>query len=260
MGVSVKIAKANHYGYLGPDDIIPLITPSTRLVCIIHASNVVGTINPVSEICKRMRELGIITLVDAAQSGGVVNVDASCGDIIAFAGHKGFYGPFGTGALYIRKGIKLNTLIEGGTGNLSESAFMPETVPERYEAGTLNACGIVGLCEGLKFVMREGVFEKEQETAKFLIEELASVKGAKLLGNSGIGVAGLLLKNHDCVDIAARLDSEYKIAVRGGLHCAPMAHRTLGTISKGLLRFSSGYFNTKDEISFAAGALEKIIN
>lgn len=260
IGVTVKIARADSTGYIDKDAVIPLITEKTKLICIIHASNVVGTVNPVKEICSLARSRGILTLVDAAQSGGIIDVNTDCGDMIAFAGHKGLYGPFGTGVLYIRPGIKLGTLIEGGTGSLSESALMPDIYPDRLEAGTVNACGIAGLCEGIKFIRREGVMEKERELRDFMKEQFSSIKGAKLLGRCDVGVAGLLLKGHDCVDIAARLDSEYSIAARAGLHCSPMAHRTLGTITKGLLRFSAGYFNTREDISTAAAAVEKLIN
>lgn len=259
-GVSVKIAAADFYGYVSKESILSLITPKTKLVCIVHASNVVGTVNPVEDICKEVRLRGVLTLLDCAQTAGILDINASCSDMIAFAGHKGLYGPFGTGALYIRKGLIPDTLIEGGTGSMSESALMPDILPDRYEAGTLNACGIWGLCEGIKFIMKEGVMEKERENGIFLCNQLSAVKGARLLGKPQVGVAGLLLSEHDCVDVASRLDSEYKIATRAGLHCAPMAHRTLGTISKGLLRLSSGFFTTNDEISAAAMALEKILN
>lgn len=258
-GVTVKILKADSQGYINPDDVLPLITSKTKLICIIHASNVVGTVNPVREICTIARRHGVLTLMDAAQSGGVLSIDSSCADMIAFAGHKGLYGPFGTGVLYLREGLTLDTLIEGGTGSMSESALMPDILPDRFEAGTLNACGIAGLCEGIKFVKREGVMEKERELSKILVEKISAIKGVKVLGKPEIGVLGVSVKSHDCVDVAARLDSEYSIATRAGLHCSPMAHRTLGTITSGLLRFSVGYFNTEKEISDAAFALEKII-
>lgn len=259
-GITVKIARSNPDGYVSEESFLSLITPATRLFCIIHASNVVGTVNPIKKICELARSKGILTLVDAAQSGGVLDIDASYCDMIAFAGHKGLYGPFGTGALYIRPGITLGTLIEGGTGSMSESALMPDILPDRYEAGTLNACGIAGLNEGIKFIMNEGVMEKEAELAAFLHEEISSVRGVRLLGKPSIGVAGILFPHHDCVDIATRLDSEYSVATRAGLHCAPMAHRSLGTVSKGLLRLSVGYFNTREEISATALAIKKLIN
>lgn len=259
-GVTVKIARADSFGYVSEESITSLITPKTRLVCIIHASNVVGTVNPIESICAAARKLGVLTLVDCAQTAGILTINSASSDMIAFAGHKGLYGPFGTGALYIRKGLVLDTLLEGGTGSMSESALMPDMMPDRYEAGTVNACGIAGLCAGIKFVASEGVMEKERENGQFLCEQLSAIKGAQLLGRSGVGVASLLFPHHDCVDISSRLDSEFSIATRAGLHCAPMAHRTLGTVSKGLLRLSSGYFNTREEISSAAYAIEKIIN
>ena len=258
-GATVKIAKAHPDGHIESSDIISLITDKTKLICIIHASNVIGTLNPVREITKEARKRGVFTLVDAAQTAGIVEVDTQCGDLIAFAGHKALYGPFGTGMLYVSEGITLDTLIEGGTGSLSESAFMPTVLPDRFEAGTLNACGIAGLLEGIKFVMREGVSEKEKELSLFMKEQFSSIKGVKLIGNSAIALSGLSIKEHDCVEISARLDNEFEIATRAGLHCAPMAHRTLGTISSGLLRISAGYFNTKDDISRTAYAIESII-
>ena len=258
-GIIVKIVKADHLGYIKPEKIEELITPATKMICIIHASNVVGTVNPVREIYKIAQKNGIIMLTDAAQTGGILEIDTECGDMIAFAGHKGLYGPFGTGALYIRPGLMPDTIIEGGTGSLSESALMSDIFPDRFEAGTLNACGIAGLCEGIKFIKKEGAVEKERHLTKYMIEQISAVKGVKVLGNPGVGVLGLYLKAHDCVDVCDRLSSEYTIATRAGLHCAPMAHRSLGTVTSGLLRMSAGYFNTEKDIDDAAKALETIL-
>lgn len=258
-GVILKIVRADSRGIVNPENVSALITNKTKLICITHVSNVTGSVNPVREIYSVVREKGILMLLDAAQSGGVLDVDTSCADMIAFAGHKGLYGPMGTGALYVSKGIKLDTLIEGGTGSFSESAIMPDSFPDRFEAGTLNACGIAGLYEGIRFVKREGVAQKEKELGDFLISQMSAVKGAKIIGAPSVGVVGLLIHGHDCVDVATRLDREHHIATRAGLHCSPMAHRTLGTITSGLLRFSTGFFNTKEDISAAAYALENIL-
>lgn len=258
-GVVLKIARADSRGIVNPQDVYSLITERTRLICVLHVSNVTGSVNSVREICALARKKGVLMLLDAAQSGGILEIDTSCGDMIAFAGHKGLYGPMGTGALYIRKGISLDTLTEGGTGSFSESALMPDLLPDRFEAGTLNAPGIAGLCEGIRFIKREGVYEKEKELGDFLISQMSAVKGAKVIGAPSVGVVGLSLHGHDCVDISTRLDREYNIATRAGLHCSPLAHRTLGTVTSGLLRFSTGFFNTKDEISSAAYALEKVL-
>lgn len=258
-GITVKIARADSTGLVKPENILPLITDKTRLVCIIHASNVCGTVNPVEKICRAVRSRGILTLVDAAQSGGILDINAAWSDMIAFSGHKGFYGPFGTGILYLNQRVKLNPLIHGGTGSLSESALMPDISPDRFEAGTLNACGIVGLCEGLSFIKKEGVSEHKLELGNFMAEQLSAVKGVKIIGTPSTGVIAIRCTGHDCVTIAERLDSEYNIAVRAGLHCAPMAHRTLGTVTEGLLRLSVGFFNTKEDINTTVSAIEKII-
>ncbi len=258
-GVTLKIVRADNNGVVNPDDVSFLISNKTKLICITHVSNVTGSVNPVREIYSVARKKGVLLLVDAAQSGGVLDIDSSCADMIAFAGHKGLYGPMGTGALYICKGIELDTLLEGGTGNLSESALMPETLPERFEAGTLNACGIAGLYEGIKFIKQEGVRDREKELGDFLINQLSAVKGAKIIGKPSVGVVSLLIKDHDCVDIASKLNRDYSIATRAGLHCAPLAHRSMGTITSGLIRFSTGFFNTEADISAAAYALENVL-
>ncbi len=260
IGVTVKIAHADHTGYVSPESVKKLFTPKTRLFCVTHASNVVGTVNPIEELCRVAHKHGVLTLVDCAQTGGILPIYAKNIDMAAFAGHKGLFGPFGTGALYIREGLSLTPLIEGGTGSMSESALMPLTLPDRFEAGTLNAAGIAGLNEGIKFIMREGVYEKEHELTKLLSEQLSQIKGVKVLGIPDAGAVGVLIKGHDCVDVASRLDTEYDIATRAGLHCAPLAHRTLGTISSGLLRFSASFFNTREDIDSASHALNKIIN
>lgn len=258
-GVTVKIARAGCDGLVTFDCILPLITEKTKLICVTHASNVVGTINPIEDICIKARLKGILTLIDCAQTGGILPIDAKLFDMAAFAGHKGLYGPFGTGILYIRDNLLPSPLIHGGTGSFSESALMPETLPDRYEAGTLNAASIAGLNEGIRFVMREGVYEKEKELTRLLAEKLSSIKGVRILGNPGVGVIGMVISGFDCVDVAQRLDSEFSVASRAGLHCAPMAHRTLGTIAHGMLRFSPGFFTTEDDITTACRALEKIL-
>lgn len=259
-GVTVKIARADLSGRVSPEAYAALITPSTRLICVIHASNICGTVNPVEDICRMAREKGILTLVDCAQTGGVIPINAEHFDMAAFAGHKGLYGPFGTGALYIRDGLELETLTEGGTGSMSESALMPSELPDRFEAGTLNACGIAGLNEGIKFVMREGIHEKEMLLTQRLTDNLKNISGLRILGESGVGVVGIAFSQKDCVEVATRLDSEYSIAARAGLHCSPMAHRTLGTFSSGMLRLSVGWFNTQKDVDTAAYAISRILS
>lgn len=259
-GAVLKIAAADPVsGLVSPGEIEKLITPKTKLVCVTHASNICGTVNDIGAIAALCRGRGCLSLFDCAQSAGALDIDASALDMLAFAGHKGLLGPQGTGGLYVREGIRIAPLTEGGTGSWSESAIMPDIFPDRLESGTLNAVGIAGLCEGVKFVMREGVSQKEQALAVFMREIFSDIRGAEVKGaGKSVAVVGLLLKNIDCIDAAWRLDSEFDIAARAGLHCAPLAHRTLGTVSSGMLRFSAGFFNTERDIRFAATALNKI--
>ena len=180
--------------------------------------------------------------------------------MIAFSGHKGLFGPQGTGGLYVRGGIELSPLLFGGTGSYSESASMPTFMPDRFEAGTLNAPGIAALAEGVKFVTREGVFEKEREITEFLYDNLMNISGISVPGvRERTSAVSIVIKGFGCVEAAEELDSKYSIAVRSGLHCAPMAHRTLGTIASGTVRVSPGFFTTRDDILTLCGAVQKIV-
>lgn len=258
-GAELKLIPADKDGRITPEAVEKAITRKTKLVCVLHASNVTGTLNDIAAINEVAHSHGALTLFDAAQTAGLVPIDASDFDLMAFPGHKGLYGPMGTGGLYVREGLMLKPLTCGGTGSASESAFMPERMPDRLEAGTVNAAGIAGLLEGVRFVKREGLFEREHELALSLAEKLGSIGSVEIIGDNGVNVVGARLKSMDCVEAAALLDSEHGVAVRGGLHCAPMAHRSMGTIGGGLLRFSTGAFTTADELDKAASALEAVI-
>ncbi len=259
LGARLKIIPADSNGRITPEAVESTITDKTKLVCVIHASNVTGTLNDISAINEVIHSHGALSLFDAAQTAGLLPIDASDFDMLAFPGHKSLYGPIGTGGLYVREGLVLRPLMFGGSGSASESAFMPERLPDRYEAGTVNAVGIAGLLEGVRFVRRENPLDRERFLVKLLAEKLSAVRSIEIIGDNGVNVLGLKLKSMDCVDAAARLDSEYHIAVRSGLHCAPMAHRSMGTIGSGLLRISVGAFNTEEDIDRAAEAIEEIV-
>lgn len=259
-GAKMKVAHASFTGFVSPESIEKLITPKTKLICLIHSSNVCGSVNDIYSVADIARKRGVLTLFDCAQSAGIIDIDARKFDMFAFSGHKGLLGPFGTGGLYVREGINLTPLLFGGTGSLSESALMPSFLPDRLEAGTMNACGIAGLNEGVKFVMREGVFEKESEITAYLYDALQNLPSVTVLGTSGgTSAVSIVIKNIDCVDAAETLNSEFSIAVRAGLHCAPMAHRTLGTISTGTVRISPGFFTEKKDIDLLLSAILKIV-
>ncbi len=258
-GAVLKIIPADRDGRITPEAVEKMLTRRTKLVCIIHASNVTGTVNDISAINDVAHSLGALTLFDAAQTAGLLPIDAADFDMLAFAGHKGLYGPFGTGGLYVREGLSLRPLTYGGTGSVSESALMPDIFPDRLEAGTVNAAGIAGLLEGVKFVREQAPGERERDMAKKLAEKIGGISSVEIMGDNGVNVLGLRLRGVDCVDAAGRLDSEFGIASRGGLHCAPLAHRSMGTIGGGMLRLSTGAFTTEEDIDAAAKAIEAIV-
>ena len=267
-GVAVTAISCNKNGVLIPEDVKAAIRPQTRLIAMLHASNVLGTILPVAEIGKLAHEHGIPFLVDAAQTAGAYPLDmiALNIDLLAFAGHKGLFGPHGTGGLVVRPGITLETWIEGGSGTESAPETMPQTLPLRLEAGTHNAAGIAGLLAGVRFVLQQGVQQirqHEMDLTALLIDALRGVSGITILGPSDItqrtAVIAVTVDGYVPDQLAMVLDQVYDIATRAGLHCAPQAHRTAGTLEDGALRFSPGIFNTADEIHESAAALLSIL-
>lgn len=266
-GVTLRIASSNSEGIVSPEVINALLDDKIKLLCITHASNVSGSINDISAIGKIARKKGVLFLVDASQSAGVIDIDIeeSCIDLLAFPGHKSLFGPQGTGGLYIREGINLKTLIEGGTGSESANLSQPDFLPDRFESGTLNTPGIAGLSEGVSFILENGikaVSQKETECVKMLIEDLAAINGVEVIGpkdyKKRAGAVSIVTKM-DCALLAQLLD-KYDICVRAGLHCAPIAHKSLKTFESGTVRFSPGFFTTKKEIKQAVFDLNKILS
>ncbi len=231
---------------------------NTRLVVCSHVSNVTGAVNPIGEIGRLCRDKGVLFLVDAAQSAGMLNIDVEADniDLLAFPGHKGLLGPQGTGGLFIRNGLILETLKEGGTGTQSERYEQPADKPERYESGTMNLPGLAGLAEGIRHILSEGpekIAEKEVALTERLLKGLAQIDGVGVLG-PGSGkprgsVVSITFDNTSPEEASLILDNAFGIAVRAGLHCARDAHKILGTIDKGgTLRISPGCFNTTEDI------------
>ena len=256
-------------GLVDPDDIRRAIRPETRLISCVHVSNVTGTMQPIAEVAAIAREREIPFLVDAAQSAGHVEIDVQAlgADLVAFPGHKGLLGPLGTGVLYIRPGLerRLATMKEGGTGTISEQARQPDTLPDKYEIGSHNAIGLAGLSEGVAWVMDRGVDSlrrhDEQLCETFLVEtrdvENLSVYGPQEVANRAgvfsVNVAGL--SPHELAD---RMERDFGLCTRPGVHCAPLAHKTIGTHPVGTCRFSFGPFTTPDDVSRAADALARV--
>ncbi|MBQ6346862.1 MAG: aminotransferase class V-fold PLP-dependent enzyme [Clostridia bacterium] len=242
-------------GFVDPGDVRDALTPATALIVCTHASNVTGAIQPVAAIGQVAKAAGVRYLIDGAQAlGGMpVDVKALGCDLYAFPGHKSLLGPQGTGGLYIAGGIRLNPLREGGTGTDSNSLLQPETLPERYESGTVNLPGIAGLAAGCAYVTPRlsQIMMQERELTQALYDGLAAMDGITLYSPAQeAGRAGIVcfnvgdLPSAQVADALARRD----IAVRGGLHCAPEAHRFLGTLLRGAVRASIGHANTFEEV------------
>ncbi len=257
-------------GLVDPGDVRRAIRPDTKLIAVTHASNVTGTIQPIREIGRIAREHAVPFVVDAAQTAGHVPIDAAADgiDLLAAPGHKGLLGPLGTGFLYVRPGLErmLRPLREGGTGGDADRDRQPDTMPEKYEAGSLNAIGLVGLNQGVKWVAEQTV-EKlaahDLDLVRTFIEGVSNIDGLTYFGPQGVksrlGVFSVRLDGYDPHELSAILESQFGILTRSGLHCAPLAHAALGTLAGGgTTRFSFGPFLSKQDVKFATDALGDI--
>ncbi len=266
-GVEWTVVNCNREGCLDPADIMAAIRPNTRMICMQHASNLTGTIMPVEEVGAIARQHGIVFLVDSAQTAGVLEIDVARQniDLLAFTGHKGLFGPQGTGGLYVRPGISIEPLKQGGTGSSSEWLEQPDFMPDRLESGTPNTPGIAGLNAAVGYVLTTGcgsIRRHEQELTAQLLEGLQSIQRVQIYGGTDssrrTAVVAFNLDGMDCGELSMRLEHDYGIISRSGLHCAPLAHKTLGTLELGACRLSPGFFNTADHIEVAVRALHEI--
>jgi selenocysteine lyase/cysteine desulfurase len=247
-----------------PDAVEALLRPNTRAVVMTHASNVIGTVQPVAEIARRCAARGVPVVIDAAQSAGQVPIDMAALGVgaVAFTGHKSLYGPSGIGGLVVMPGLQLETSRFGGTGMDSASLEHTRNYPLRLEAGTLNLLGVFGLSLGLDFDEAQGVaaiHERELALLTRLRDGLAAIPGVTLYCAEDLADhVAVLTANVDGVhpqDVGAILDGDFGIAVRVGVHCAPLAHRDLGTIERGSVRFSLGAFTTMSDVDAAVAAM-----
>ncbi|MGL5756345.1 MAG: aminotransferase class V-fold PLP-dependent enzyme [Paraclostridium sp.] len=266
-GIENTIVKCDKYGQLNPEDIKKAIKPNTKLIVTTHASNVCGTIIDIESVGSIAKENNILYLVDASQTLGVYDVDVQKinVDMIAAPGHKCLLGPQGTGILYIREGIDVNILKEGGTGSNSEELFQPNMMPDRYESGTHNTPGLAGLNAGVKFVLETGIDkirEHEEQLCEYMLKKLKEVPDIKIYGpmdsKKRAAVISINIGDIDSGELTFILDDMYDIETRSGIHCSPLAHETLGTLRQGTVRFSLGYFNTEEEIEKTVEALKEI--
>ena len=266
-GVEVVQVQGDCQGFVDPQAVRDACRKPTRMVVLSHCSNVSGTLQPVEEIGPWCRERGILFLLDAAQSAGAfpIHVDALGADLLAVPGHKSLMGPQGTGFLYVRSGLHLNPLIHGGTGGHSNADGMPEEMPERYEAGTRNTSGIAGLKAAVDFIRETGLGEiraHEKALLQRLLDGLGCMPQIRIHGPSDLdrhgGACSITLDGIDPAQVGFWLDHDYGIVCRVGLHCAPDAHRTLGTHPRGTVRVSPGYFTTAEEIDALLAALAEL--
>ena len=263
-GVEVTVVSAGFDGIVDPDHIRSAVRPNTRMIAVGHVSNVCGSIQPIKQIAMHCKDVGALFLVDAAQSAGYIDINViSTGiDLLAAPGHKGLLGPSGTGLLYVAPHVALKPIIEGGTGTSSTSEEQPRTMPDGFEAGTHNLPGIAGLKAGIDFILERGIdsiFRHEQGLISDAERLLSRIPDLTVYGPKDPAYRGSVLSfNVDGIDaslLAAQLDHDFDIAVRAGLHCAPQAHRTLGSLPGGTLRFSPGWSTTSEEIAFFSEAV-----
>ena len=268
-GVKItRLPPSPEMGVVSAHNIEDSITQDTKLVAVTHASNVTGAIQPIEEYGLVARRHDLIFMVDAAQTVGKYPIDVEAGniDLLAFSGHKGLYGPPGTGVLYVGNRVDLDSLREGGTGSYAEQEEQPVVLPYRYESGTANSIGISGLGAGVKYIFSEGL-EKirahEQYLMDKLIQGLSNMSGLILYqakdGTKQAPIISINIEGYEPGEVGAILDQAFDIKVRAGLHCAPSAHKTLGTYPLGTIRLSPGYFNTVDEIALTLDAMEKTV-
>jgi cysteine desulfurase family protein len=268
-GVEFSRIQCDVFGRLNPKDILEHIKSNTKAIVMTHASNVCGTVLPIYEAGKICKDKGLNFIIDSAQGAGALRLDSQQlnADAIAFTGHKGLMGPQGIGGFLVNDKLAnmMNPLITGGTGSFSDSEEQPEYLPDKFEAGTPNIPGIFGLNTALKYLESIGIEEiwsNEMRLTSEFINEVSNMKDVALAGLTDIAdrtaVVSLDFPGRDNAEISYELDKEYGIATRCGLHCAPSAHKTLGTFPQGTVRFSFSHFTTLEEVKYAVDAINKI--
>ncbi len=266
-GVETTIVKCAGDGSLNVEALKKEIKDNTKLIVCTHASNVTGTILPVKEIGALAKQKGILFMVDGAQSAGCIPIDVIDLkiDMLALPGHKGLLGPMGTGMLYVSDSVAIRPLKEGGTGTKSRELDQPMDFPDGYEAGTVNAPGIIGLghsCSYISEIGVENIRAYEEELTSALDEALRNMDNVRVYGpwdcRKKTGVVTFNVNHLGCEEVSERLSTDYEIASRGGYHCAALAHKTIGTYETGAVRLSVGPYNTKREIKMAIEAVYQI--
>ena len=264
--IGVTVIKADAFGFINPRSVEAFIRPETALIIVNHSSNVNGAVQDIEEVNLIAKKHGIPLLLDLSQTAGAVDLDLTPYDMAALPGHKGLYGPQGTGALYLAPSIHLDPIIEGGTGSQSKEFSMPDFLPDRLESGTLNTPGFYGLAKGVSFVIQEGpqaILAHEHRLLSTLMEALYNMKEVVSYSPKNIlrlsNSLAFGIQNQESGKTAELLNRRFHIGVRPGFHCAYPAHETLGSQKLGAVRVSVSYFNTLREIKKLIDAIHKII-
>jgi len=267
-GVEVDYVPFDKNGFVDPGDIKKKIKKNTKLVIVNHASNVIGTVQPVKEIGRICKEHGLIFVIDASQSAGKIPIDMKEMniDVVAFTGHKSLLGPTGIGGLCVAEGVEIKITRAGGTGVHSAQRTHLEEYPYRLEYGTHNVVGIAGLHAGVKWILEKGLgslHHQEMKLTRMLVDGMKEIEGVSLYCQDDltdhISVMAFNVNGLEAQDVGIMLDVDYNIACRTGLHCAPLVHEQLGTDKiKGAVRFGIGPFNTEEHIKAAIAAVKEI--
>lgn len=271
LGVEFDAVPCDEEGGVTADDFRAYIKENTKAIITTHASNVCGTIIPIEEIGALCKEKGLVYAVDTAQTAGILNIDMQKAniDFLAFTGHKGLLGPQGIGGFIASDKLEglIDPVISGGTGSLSDSEEIPDFLPDRFESGTLNLPGIIGLHQALVYLKEAGIdnMRKEKmEITKYFLDQVKEIDGVKVAGKKTVegrlGVVSIDFEGFDNSIISFYLSSKYKIMTRVGMHCAPRAHKTLKTFPQGTVRFSFSHFNTKEEVDVCIDAIKTILS
>lgn len=269
-GVEFDAAQAEIDGTLNPQKVLDLIKPNTKAVFMLHGSNVCGTLLPIKEIGKICRDKGIKFIVDTAQTAGAfpINMEEMNIDVLCFTGHKSLRGPQGIGGFLISdEMIELTTpIISGGTGSYSDMEEIPSSMPDRFECGTMNIPGIIGLNAALSYIKSEGmenILAKELKIAEYFYAKANELPHTHLIGKDNFidraPIVSLDFDKYDNAEVAFELENKFGVMTRCGLHCAPRAHKSLGTFPNGTVRFSFSHFNTVDEVDVCINALKTIL-
>ncbi len=271
-GLRLNIVQCRPDGDISLDSLAKMLDSETRLVVMVHANNVTGTILPIAEIARIVHRANSLLLVDAAQTGGELPIDMKAlgADFLAFTGHKGLLGPPGIGGLLISPGFEtseLQPLMQGGTGSRSEYEEQPEFLPDKFESGTVNLVGIAGLLAGIRWIEEKNISEiyaHEKKLTRTIMEGLSTIRGIKVYGtldpDRSAAIVSFTAEGRTVSDIGLMMDEEYGILTRVGLHCAPSAHRTIGSFPEGTVRLAPGVFTTIDDICTTLKAIKTIVH